>query len=192
MPSTVDWAAVDVSVLINPPERLDDAALAVCDHIAQLTVPPLEPADETFFLQCMRTLRLLPTGEDDTLSGELRLALYRRHFGKCSRAALQHLVNKATLTCRFFPSPAECNAILLNWKRRDLSARAHAAAVSLASKERVARFDDAFARFRLGQVTQDEADAMPDHWRRIAVERGFLRSDTMAVRPLPTLDGVDP
>lgn len=182
--STVDWAQVDLTALIDLPNRLDDRRLEAVEAIARLPVPALAPAPEDHFLRCMRTLRLLPTRTDDDLSGELRLALYRKHFGRQPAEALSFLVEHATLECRFFPTPQECKAILDRWNRTDGPWRAHQLAQHRARQERQARFDDVMRRFQLGEVTQEEADALPERWRRIAATRGFLRDADLQLRPV--------
>lgn len=184
--SIVDWEQVDLTILDNLPARLNDGQLRAVEHIAQLPVPALVPAPEDHFLKCMRTLRTLPTRVDaDDFSGELRLAIYRKHFGSYSTEALSFLVEHATLECRFFPTPAECKAILDRWKRSDGPYRAQRLAETRARQERQARFEDTFARFRDGQVTQEEVDRMPERWKRIAATQGFLREDgTYALRPI--------
>jgi hypothetical protein len=183
--STVDWALVDLSALNDLPPRLDDRQLAVCEHIAQLPVPAMPAATEDYFLKCMRTLRLLPTRTDDDLSGELRLALYRRHFGKYPEPALSYLVEHATIEFRFFPTPQECKAVLDRWTRQDGPYRAQQLAALRARQERQARFEDVMARFRMGEVSQAEADQLPERWKRIAATQGYLREDgTFALRPI--------
>ncbi len=175
---------MDLTVLIDLPERLDDSTLALVERIASLPVPALAAAPEDHFLKCMRTLTLLPSRQEDDLSAELRLALYRRHFGRYPAEALSHLVERATLECKFFPSPAECKAILDRWSRTDGPFRAHRLATLRRAQEWQARFDDVMARFHRGEVTQEEADALPERWRQIAATRGHLREGTFALRPV--------
>lgn len=183
--STADWSRVDLTVLTDLPERLDDRQLAAVEHIAQLPAPTLPAVTEEHFLRCMRTLTLLPARQEDELSGELRLALYRKHFGRYPTEAWSFLVEKATLECRFFPTPAECKAILDRWNRADGPWRAHQFAQTRARQEWQARFDDVMRRFRMGEVSQEEADALPERWRRIAMTQGHLRDDG-TVRPVMT------
>lgn len=148
-------------------------------------MPALTPAPEDHFLRCMRTLRLLPARGDDDLSGELRLALYRKHFGGRPAEALSYLVEHATLECRFFPSPAECKAILDRWSRTDGPWRAQRLALTRVTQERQARFDDAMSRMHRGEMTQPEVDDLPLRWKQIAATRGHLREDgTFALRPV--------
>lgn len=182
--STVDWSRVDLTVLADLPERLDDRQLAAVEHIAQLPAPVLPAVTETHFLRCMRTLTLLPARQEDELSGELRLALYRKHFGHLPEAAWSFLVEKATLECRFFPTPSECKAILDRWSRQDGPWRAHQLATHRAARERQARFDDVMRRFRMGEIAQEEVDQLPERWKRIAATQGHLWEGTYKLRPV--------
>ncbi len=183
-PSTVDWTRVDLTFLADLPDRLDDRQLQAVDRIAQLPAPTLLPASEDHFLKCMRTLTLLPAKQEDDLSAELRIAVWRKHFGSYPAEALSFLTECATLECRFFPSPAECKAILDRWSRTDGPWRAHQLAQLRAIRERQARFDEVMARFRVGEISQAEVDQLPDRWKRIAATQGYLREDgTYRLRP---------
>lgn len=186
---TDDWSKVDTTALATLPERLDDAQLAMVQHIAQLPVPQLPAAPEKHFLQCMRTLRLLPTRGDDDLSGELRLALYRKHFGQQPASALSYLVEQATLTCRFFPTPMECKAILDRWSRTDGPWRAQQFAQVRAAREVQARFDHAMLQLRDGEMTQAQVDALPERWKRIAACQGHLWEGTYQLRRVRPVGG---
>jgi len=178
----VDWASVDLTVLATAVDRLDDQQLAAVDHIAGLPVPALPPAGEDHFLKCMRTLRLLPGRGDDELSGELRLNLYRRHLGNLPREALSFLAEQATLSCRWFPTPSECLDIVKRWERTDAAYHAVRNARLIGTRERQARLDDARRKLRAGEMSQQEADALPERWRNILMTEGELNPRTGAVR----------
>lgn len=184
------WDTVDLLVLQDLPDRLDDRTLALVEEIARLPAPPLVPVGEQHFNQCMRTLTVLPSRDDDELTAKLRLALYRQHFGHLPAEAWSFLVKHATMECRFFPTPAECKAILDRWSRKDGPWRAHQLAQTRARQERQARFDDTFARFREGTITQQEVDQLPERWKRIAATQGYVREDgTYRLRPMRTFPG---
>lgn len=182
-PLIVDWASIDLTVLDGLPARLDDTALAKVEQIARLPVPVLTPAPEDHFLKCMRTLRLLPGRQDDDVSGELRLNLYRRHFAHYPAAALSYLAERATLELQWFPTPRECKAILDQWQRNDPEFHAIHFARWIARRERQERLDDARRRARAGELTQEEADALPEGLNRILRTEGVLNPYTGAVRP---------
>jgi hypothetical protein len=182
------WDTVDLLILTDLPERLDDRTLELVETIAALPVPPIQPVDEKHFNHCMRTLAVLPGRDDgEALTAKLRLALYREHFGHLPAEAWSFLVRHATLECTFFPSPAECRRILDRWSRTDGPWRAHQFAQQRARQERQTRFDELFARFREGKVTQGEVDQLPERWKRIAATQGFVRDGTYALRPLPVM-----
>lgn len=164
-------------MLANLPARLDDNVLAKVDEIARLPLPILPPAEEDFFLKCMRTLRLLPGRGDDDLSGELRLNLYRRHFGHLPRDAIAFLTEHATLNCRFFPTPVECRDILKKWERTDEAYQAQRFARLRARQEWERRYEETMDRLRAApdDITQAEIDDLPERWASIAETRGYLR-----------------
>jgi hypothetical protein len=168
--------------LANLPERLDDRQLQLCDDVAALPVPAIPAAPNDHFLRCIRTLTLLPSRADDQLTGELRVALYRKHFGHLPAEALSFLVERATLECKFFPTPAECKAIIDRWNRADGPWRAHQLAEFRAREERQARFDDLMRRLRLGTVEQEEVDQLPERWKQIAACQGHLWEGTYQLR----------
>jgi hypothetical protein len=175
---------VGVAARLPTDTRLDDRQLVDAERIANLVLPPLPVVPEDHFLKCMRTLTLLPARQEDDLTGELRLALYRKHFGRYPAEAWSFLVEKATLECRFFPTPSECKAILDRWNRNDPYARATRHAAVLATRERQARFDDVMLRLRRGEVEQAEVDQMPERWKRIAATQGHLWEGTYQLRPV--------
>ncbi|MEJ7831293.1 MAG: hypothetical protein WKF79_00120 [Nocardioides sp.] len=130
-------------------------------------------------------MTILPSRDDDAVTAKLRLALYRKHFGHLPDEAWSYLTERATLECTFFPTPAECKAILDQWSRTDGPFRAHRLAQFRATRERQARFDDAMSRLHRGETTQAEVDAMPLRWKQIAATRGHLREDgTFTLRPV--------
>lgn len=181
--STDAWAGIDLTVLNDLPDRLDDQLLAVVERIAQLPVAALPPTTEDNFLKCMRTLDVLPARREDALSGELRLNLYRRHFISQPTAAWAFLVERATLECKWFPTPQEMKAIFDKWSRTDGPARAVQLAQTRARNEKQARFDDLVAQLKEGKVTQEQVDVLPERWKRILATQGFLWDGTYALRP---------
>lgn len=181
--STDVWTWVDLTVLNHLPERLDDTQLATVEHIARLPVDALPPASEDHFLKCMRTMGTMPKRKDDELTGELRLNLYRRHFGSQPAAALSYLVERATLDLKFFPTPQEAKVILDRWSRTDGPHRAVQFAQLRVRQELQARFDDVVAQLKEGKVTQEQVDALPERWKRILATQGFVRDVTYALRP---------
>lgn len=180
---TEAWASTDLTVLHNLPARLDDQLLAKVERIARLPVPPAKPCPEDFFLQCMRTLSTLPARADDRTTGELRLAVLKMHLGRYPKSALAFLTEKATAECRFFPSPAECLAILNRWERSDGPYRASCVARRALSRELQERLDSARRALRAGEATQQQVDALNDRAKRILATEGLLFDGTYQIRP---------
>lgn len=181
-PSTSAWGGPDLATLQALPERLNDDQLALCQRVADLAIPAMTPVDDEHFTRCMRMLTVLPDRKGDDLTAELRIALYRRHFGSYPREAWSHLTERATLTCKFFPSPQECKAILDQWNRSDGPFRAHQLAQTRVRNELQLRFTDLVTRLREGKVTQQEVDALPERWKRILAVQGFVRDVSYALR----------
>lgn len=88
------------------------------------------------------------------------------------REAIDHVVREA-LSCRFFPSIAECEEIAGRWKRGDAVLKARAEAK--ARHERQTRFDELLRRLDRGELDQAAIDTLPERTRLIAEDRGALR-----------------
>lgn len=136
-------ASSDLAFVANLPARLNDAALANVEAIANSQLPTLAPIDDDAFLKSMRILDVLPSKGDDELRGTLRLNLYRRHFGQHPAEAWMFALERATIECRFFPSPAELSEIFARWHRSDDLTKAQSIARHRLRQERQDRFDDA-------------------------------------------------
>lgn len=171
-PSIVDWTSVE---LTNLPDRLDDQTLAMVEALAKSPLPALPACDENHFLKSMRALSLLPRKADDELKGELRVALYQRMIGHHPREAISFLVEQALAECDWFPTPAQCIAIIGRWRRSDDPVRLRNVAQSRARAELQFRFDEILTRLESRSMNQAEIDALPDRMKRIGEERGFLR-----------------
>lgn len=170
------WESTDLTVLERPPPEMTLTDLVAVGRIASLPLPALPPAPEDHTLKCLRMLTILPTKSDDDLTGELRLAVYRRHLGRYCEEALSFLASEATRTCRWLPTPAECIAILNRWTRQDLPARAKRYADLVMRTEYCQRRDAALDRLRWGRMGQEEFDALPERWRASAVELAYVRA----------------
>lgn len=164
--------------LMTLPTRLDDGLLAEVQAIADAPLAALPPCDSKHLAQCLRAmLAVLPRKQDDELTGELFVRTYQRHLGSYPNAALSYLAQRATAQCKWFPTIHECLDILSGWQRSDGAAMDQAGARVAVEREMQARMDDAFAAMKAGRIMQAEIDALPDRWKRIAVERGHLRRD---------------
>lgn len=164
--------------LMSLPARLSDTLLARVEAIATAALPALPPCDETYFGRTLRAMdAALPKRSSDDVSGELMLAVYRRRLGETPREAMNYLFNRVIDTCRWFPTVAECLEILVGWERSDeLTQRRNMARFRVRNEKEV-RLSEAMMALAGRQMPQAEIDRLPEYWRKIAVERGYLRLD---------------
>ena len=155
--------------------RLDDQELAILDDLATSPLPALPPCDDGDFVELIRALTTLPRRADDDVTGKLRISLYHRKLGEYPHAALQFMVSTVLDELDWFPTIAQCKAILARWGRDDEAVNRKAAAANLARAERQARFDDVMRALDRRELDQASIDALPEHVRGVAAERGFLR-----------------
>lgn len=167
--------------------RLDDQALAMLEELAISPLPALPPCDEGDFAELLRSLTILPRRADDEVTGKLRAKIYWRKLGGHSHDALKFMVSTALDELDWFPTIAQCQAILARWERRDDAVARKASAANLARAERRARFDDVMRALERRELDQAAIDALPLRLRAIGAERGFLRlhdDDVYRARPL--------
>lgn len=168
--------------------RLDDQALAKVEEIANAPLPPLLPCPDGDFVELIRALTILPRRSDDDVTGKLRVSIYHRKLGGYPKEALQFMVSIVLDELDWFPTIAQCKAILERWKRDDGAVQRRASAESLARAERRARFDDIMRALERRDFDQAAIDALPENIRSIAAERGYLRHHDDGVyraRPVP-------
>lgn len=172
--STTRWEDLDLSILDNLPARLTDSMMARVQEIARADLPRLSPCEADYLLGIVRSLSTMPRRADDDLSGELRLAHFKRDFGHYPRAAITFLHDTVRRECTFYPSPKECFEILDRWQRNDGAYKARELARQRVANERMARHADAMKSLEQRSLSQTEIDALPTNWKLQAVERGCL------------------
>lgn len=173
---TVEMDSSELATASSNVPRLDDRRMAELEAVANAPLPRPVPCDASHFAKCMRSLSLLPSRADDETKGELRLAIYQRMLGHHPNEAISYLVERALSELNWFPTPKQCLDILADWRapvsedrrRRDL-------AIRLIAGERRLRFEDAMAALERRELDGEALDALPQRWKLIAVERGFLR-----------------
>ena len=160
------------------PARLNDTLLARVEAIATAALPALLPCDETYFGRALRAMdAALPKRSSDDVSGELMVAVYRRRLGDTPRDAMNYLFNRVIDTCRWFPTVAECLEILAGWERSDdLTQRRNMARFRVRNEKKV-RLGEAMMELAARTMPQADIDRLPEYWRKIAVERGYLRME---------------
>ena len=114
----------------------------------------------------------LPRQGTDEETGEKRTAVYARILGGYSNDALAYMARKACETLNWFPTPKQCLDILQGY-RAPTSEKDQA--LSLCHRFQQGRFEEFVADLQADRATQDDVDAAPLQWRKIAMERGHLR-----------------
>jgi hypothetical protein len=136
------------------------------------TLPVAPPAIETdrFAARIKHMHATLPSRHVDTMTGAQRAAMYYAILGHRSDDAIRFMVRRACETLAWFPPPVQCLEILSEYcepaTRRDI-------AFSLCRDFVQERFEQWMAALRDG--TADSIGDVPEKWRRIAAERGYLR-----------------
>lgn len=164
----------DVLDLDSLTGRIDDATLGVLAQIADAPLPAPERADDDHFAKCLRSMAILPYRADDERSGKLRHRLYAAKLQGYSNEALSFLVSKALDQCQWFPTIAECLAILRTWPNRDVADARRRKADHLIGWEWQKRMDEAMEALAKRTMPQGEIDALPAKWKRIAADKGYL------------------
>ena len=121
-----------------------------------------------------RNLANMPRRSDDEVSGELRISLFVRDFGKYPKAAINFLHDAVRRECKFFPDAKICFDILDRWERCDGPAVAQRIALLRANRERQARFDDTMTALKARALSQAEIDALPAGVKRAGETHGYL------------------
>jgi len=164
----------DVLVMLRSlPDRLDDTALALVSSIAAAPVPALPSTTPEHFAACLRSLSILPRRADDDTTGEQRAKLYARLLSDYPADALSFMTRAALERCQWFPSIAECKAILAEWRRADDAVHVKAVAWSKGEAERRARFEDLCKS--VPSMSIGEINALP-HQTKMALENRCLLS----------------
>ena len=168
-------AGLDLTTL---PDRLTDEQLATVEAMAAEPLPTLPPCDDRHFAKCLRImLAVLPKQNTDELGGELFVEAYRRQLGHHSNEAISFLADRATASCRWFPTIAECLEILSGWRRSDEASRRRSHARQLAHREREQRRWEDLPTLPDRRMTQADVDTLPIHLRDLGLTMGYLIRD---------------
>lgn len=114
----------------------------------------------------------LPSRSQDEEGGKMRVAVYSRILGEFTNHALTFMARRACETLDWFPTPRQCLDILREYRQPNTE-RSHARALLHQFAQQ--QFEAFMERLREREASMTEIDAVPDQWRRIAVERGYLR-----------------
>lgn len=138
-----------------------------------LTLPTVEDRLDPGFLADQMAFMdaALPSRDVDVEQGRLRATAYFSALSAYPDEAIAFMARKAVETCKFFPTPSECLAILKSWT---LGPSTRERALTLCRKFNEERFDRWKAAIRERNERALAAD-VPDQWRRILEAEGLLR-----------------
>lgn len=168
-PSAKSGAAKPASMV--PTTMAECAALQRWVAIGTDQAPPTVTKDEL-----ARHLKFLasalPSKSVDGDAGRDRVAVYFRMLGEYTSAEIAYMAERACREHDWFPTPAQCLAILKTY-RAPLPDKeiARANCQAFLQRQMEAFLDDLAGR----AVPQSEIDAKPDQWKRIAENQGLLR-----------------
>jgi hypothetical protein len=157
---------------------MDDATMALLREVRESPLSVDHPCDDDWFAMCMKAMDILPRRQDDQVGGRMRFAMYKRHLRDFSNEAMSYLSGEATKACHWFPTIAECFEILKAWPNRTRDTDRKGKAEYLIRKESQARMEGALELLRQRAMPQADVDALPDFWKRVADDKGFLRKLT--------------
>lgn len=114
----------------------------------------------------------LPSKNVDDTTGKMRFSVYYRMLGDYSDAALSYMSRKVCEQFDWFPTPHQCLEILKEYRE---PTSPQGLALSYCAQFWNGKLDGFLDALRSRTATQDMVDAVPDRWRRIATEQGYLR-----------------
>lgn len=156
--------------LIPPTTEAEAARLADWAASAPRSEPAATPTQIARHLQFLDAT--LPSKATDEETAKMRFAVYAKLLTGQSNAALAFMSQRACRELDWFPTPKQCLAILKDYVA---PATPRETALMLVSQFHSSRFDEWIEQFKAGTMTDIAMNAAPDRWKRIAVERGFLR-----------------
>ena len=129
----------------------------------------------------------LPSKVVDKQTAQMRVAVYLKILGKFSNAAIAFMARRACETLEWFPTPSQCLAIL------DMHIGAPGdkqQALHFCQQFWQQRHEAFLASLEAGDATDAQVAEVPEQWRKIAVEKGYLRrlddgSYVIRQRPAP-------
>lgn len=153
------------------PETVEQAkALAAWAEAFDDRPRPASPLQLTKHLTFMAAT--LPSKAQDDESGKMRFAVYSSILGEYSNDALAYMARRACTELDWFPTPRWCLEAVQQYRA---PATEKEEALMLCHRFWQGRFEDFIFDLERGIADQETVDAVPLQWRKIAMERGFLR-----------------
>lgn len=127
----------------------------------------------------------LPRQAQDKSAGERKLTVYAAIIGKFSDEAIAFMARRACETLNWFPTPNQCLDILETYSaapgERDM-------ALHHCQRFWQGRLEAFLAALKVREADQAMVDEVPEQWRMIAMEKGYLRrwdDGSFTIRPRP-------
>ncbi|WP_084733014.1 hypothetical protein [Sphingobium chungbukense] len=156
---------------IRLPETVEECfALKVWADAQDDRPAPASPLQITKHLTFMAAT--LPSKSTDDESGKMRVAVYSKILGAYSNEALAYMARRACSEMQWFPTPRQCLELVRQYQP-PVSEKVEA--LALCHRFWEGKFDDFIFELEQGIAQQEMIDAAPLNWRKIAMERGFLR-----------------
>ena len=156
---------------IRLPETVEEAkalrAWADAQDDRQKPASPLQITKHLTFLGAT-----LPSKAQDDDSGKMRFAVYSSILAEYSNESLAYMARRACAELDWFPSPRQCME-LADQYRPPVSEKEQA--LALCHRFYQGKFEDFIFDLERGIAEQETVDTVPLQWRKIAMERGFLR-----------------
>lgn len=156
---------------IRLPETVDEAkALRLWADSFDDRPKPAAPLQITKHLTFMAAT--LPSKARDDESGKMQFAVYSSLLGEYSNEALAYMARRACAELDWFPTPRWCLETVQQYRA---PATDKDEALTLCHRFWQGKFEDFIFDLERGIAEQETVDAVPLQWRKIAMERGFLR-----------------
>lgn len=114
----------------------------------------------------------LPSKNVDDTTGKMRFSVYYRMLSGYSDRALAYMSRKVCERHDWFPTPHQCLEILEGYHEPPSP---QATALAYCRHFWAERLDNFLDTLKAGTCLQEMIDGVPDQWRRIAAEQGYLR-----------------
>lgn len=157
--------------VIRFPTTVDEAkALSAWAETQDERLHPASPLQITKHLTFLGAT--LPSKAQDDTTGKMRFSVYSSILGSYSNDALAYMARRACAELDWFPTPRQCLELIQHY-RPPVTDKDEA--LTLCHRYWQGKFEDFIFDLKHGASDQETVDSVPRRWRKIAMERGFLR-----------------
>lgn len=195
VPSSSFSDVISLRTIRNLPARLDDGMITQLQAVIDMPMPEKVPVSSDYVNKALLAMMaVLPRQGKDSTTGALMVDQYCRKLGQYPKGAIDHLWRESVDRLKWFPTVAECKEIIAEWvSQSDMLGHAKSIAASRINRERDFRFRDAMDALKAGTMPQEQVDALPEPWCKMAVEQGYLWNlKDGTYRPRPNTWGMTP